>query len=115
MTTVDVADALDLAAERVARGWAQGTSARNALGESVRAEDETAVCWCALGAIAAAVFTLTGARHHYDNTQSVVFALRGALKLDFVGEWNDAQERTAKDVIAVFRATAAAYRKRRPT
>jgi hypothetical protein len=91
-------DAADLL--RAKGGWTQGTSARDALGRAVSSLDETAACFCAMGAIARA-----GDRLSCDSAtrDAAVAALRVAIGIDHgIASWNDDESRALPDVLAAF-------------
>jgi hypothetical protein len=77
--------------------WAQGASAYDASHKQVRETDPTAVCWCALGAIARAFNSHYGDDYH----QSVTFMLSAARTHD-LAFWNDSSQRTHGQVLLAF-------------
>ena len=95
------ADVLRAAASRVRRGWTQGANARDIDGVAVEAYSESAVCWCAVGAICAAA----------DGSPSLaveaVAAMDGALRGGCAAFWNDRPSRTAEQVATQMEYTAA--------
>ena len=81
----------------VEAGWTQMASARRYSGEIAAVNSEYAVCWCAVGAIVAA-------NYQDDLAISEAFeAVRGVIEGGEITEWNDAPERTQKDVVETLR------------
>lgn len=79
------------ARELIARGWTQEVSARDANGTPVAPTDDTATCWCTIGALMRA----GGAR--------AASALAAFLPRNTsIPRWNDAPERTQAEVLALF-------------
>jgi hypothetical protein len=94
-----------------ARGWCRGCGARDAQGSPVAYDAETAVAWCAMGAIyRVAVRSSVG-----DDAVRVVDRHLGATSttvlraIERVEDWNDAPDRTAAEVVAVLAAAGTAH------
>lgn len=80
-----------------AKGWTQGTYARNAKGERCDPTGENATCYCSYGAIisTAGKFQGTLLLEAYD-------PLRAAIGTDIIAGWNDSKSRTKEEVFAAF-------------
>lgn len=79
----------------IAEGWTQNIYARDAQGESVSSKAESAVCWCAAGAMAKHV--------RGDGSQSEAYALLMlAMHCTDIAAWNDSAKRTQAEVLAAF-------------
>jgi hypothetical protein len=96
---------LNDAADFVERGWCQYAMAVDALGNVVSDDDDTACAWCATGAILRAS---DGMDHFFPHALK---ALARYIGVKEVSLWNDAEARTADEVIAALRgaATRGAY------
>lgn len=104
-SNAEIADKLDEARALIEKGWTQAAYARGKSGRSAVPSSRAAVCFCAVGALAAA------SRKKYPNS-----AIEGIRELSLsVGgdgyetailEWNDAPERTQAEVIEAFRKAA---------
>ena len=79
--------------------WTQGCAARNVNGEPVDLMDNTAVCWCALGAIS--ITDLMRGIGISDASK----ALRRVTPFGLVGQFNDTH--THAEVLALFDAAIA--------
>lgn len=94
-----VLEALRGGRERILRGWTKGDYARDAAGTNVAADDPTATCWCAVGAVDAAA-----------GDANVAFLAGNVLATGLQGPWarlcvttfNDAPTTTRDDVVALF-------------
>jgi hypothetical protein len=84
------------------KGWTQGEYARDKRQDPVHSDYKGAVCYCALGALAAAGHKLK-APEHIGWPRA---ALREAIGVDndagSIPDWNDAPERTKRQVLAKF-------------
>ncbi len=98
MTTVEI---LRAARELVARGWTQGTPARDTSGDCVSPRSPAAVCWCALGAIAASSGTPAWAVPP-EVRSALALALPGDWGKCRIAMWNDHPLRTQAEAVAVF-------------
>jgi hypothetical protein len=97
----DALKVLQDARQRVEKGWVKGTSAVDAIGESVSVYSPDAVCFCASGAIAA------GGRWNDDKEladELFTFVVRQIEERRFLRytKWNDAPGRTQDEVLAAF-------------
>ena len=84
------------ARERIARGWCQGAFARNAHGAKTYATSADAVSWSAYGAIAAAE------PDPDERLGAVVWFFSAAPDAMSMFDWNNCEDRTQDDVLAVF-------------
>lgn len=107
MTTLDV---LKAARAKVARGWTQNTSARDAAGRGVIPDRGGATCWCALAAIET-VCPWAPPTNGIGRTDAEMALLR-VLGLTnhpmSIVNWNDDPARTQVEVIAAFDEAIAA-------
>ena len=106
--SLTVAEALERAADLIEPEgkWTQGRPARGKDGAFVDARSPQAVCWCAIGAVDAAVASAT----FYFTALKARDALRFAIGSGFIVDWNDAPERTQTEVVAKLREAAALAR-----
>lgn len=74
--------------------WTQGESARNQYGEMVYPNSNTAVCWCAAGAISRAAYT-----EEYSDQCAAERLLNACCAGDFIN-YNDSH--THAEVLALF-------------
>jgi len=113
--------ALTEARAKVARGWTQGTWARDAVGERAPERGNAAVCWCIVGALNAVADDREG--HHLFWVAGLLEPARDALyeALEDLGgydfgtalvEFNDAPGRTQAEVLALFDLAIAAVEAR---
>lgn len=93
MTTQIDTTGLGPAGLLIAKGWTQGAFSRDVKGNSASLM-RGAVCWCALGAIAAV---------YSGETFQPLEKLYGAIGTCSVFSWNDHPERTHAEVIEAFR------------
>jgi len=100
MTTKEILIAARAKIERP-ECWTQRAFAKTALLNKAKVDSQRAVCWCALGAIAA----ITREDPNYVN-DDVYWLLHRAMGLPAneiaVAAWNDAPGRTHAEVLAVF-------------
>jgi hypothetical protein len=99
------------ARDRVAAGWCQHASARDAGGRIVEPWDAEARSWSLLGAIVAVTEPQRLERGHLSLTEltSALGALAELIADPSLENWNDAPERARDDVLDVLdRATAIA-------
>lgn len=104
MTTLEV---LVAARAKVAQGWTQRASARNADKAKVHPCDPAARCWCMLGAVAA--ITHNTPVVSMDIADTLRNALPEAPRWDNAS-YNDTLGRTQAEVLAVFDHAIAAQR-----
>lgn len=112
--TVQVIDVLKAAREKIAQGWTQETCARDADGRIRGPSEPAASCWCAYGAVVAAVRVL-------DPDDSLQLDIRTVQELEVglppqpgvcdrggkmpIAYWNDAPGRTQAEVLELFDLT----------
>lgn len=87
------------AADRVARGWAQGADARAAGGRAVDVLDPDAASWSLLGALQAAAFS--DREPNVDEIRFAVAAIAELIADPSLAHWNDEPERTQAEVRAL--------------
>lgn len=100
MTTLDI---LKAARAKVAQGWTQGESARDAYGKPRAATAQDAVCWCVIGAIDSVVWP------NFQPRSEPIAVIRKAIGLESpwmpitsLADWNDAKTRTQAEILAAF-------------
>ena len=101
MTALEI---LVAARDLVAKGWCQGTLARDSCNEYVRYFSSEAAFFCTLGAVFRAHYTL-GSDNASERTRALSL-LEEELPKGYrpaVSEWNDAKERK-QEVVALFDA-----------
>ena len=98
----EVADTLDRARALIEKGWTQGVMARGKSGRAVSVRGNSAVCFCASGAIDRVAT--------WDGYSVVAVALRAAIGGLNIPCWNDAPERTQAEVVQAFKEAAALAR-----
>jgi hypothetical protein len=120
LTKEDYAAILRNAADLIDRGFVKGTTAKNRYGFTVVASDDSACCWCASGAVQAAVAKRVS---DYDKRQQLsanlisTLVLSGDLprkvhkgmrssSLNVLIGWNDSEDRTASEVSGTMRKVA---------
>ena len=108
---------LDRAAAYVDRGWTQRAKARNADGDSWSPHSPDATCWCALGAVQAALGDLVDERTRDPRKRHLIFdcaldTLCTETGSDTVSVWNDDPAQTAQDVAGALRRAALRVRTR---
>ena len=89
--------------KRVKAGWTQGTCARNAKGTPVLSYDFRAVEWCMSGAVMGR--NMAAALHWLGYViQLEMDPIKvGALQRRYpIADWNDAEDRTKEEVVAIF-------------
>lgn len=93
---------LELAYDRIARGWTQGEEARDAGGEPTDPWRREAVSWSLLGAIVAAYEELArrAASFGLDQLAVAMHRLAAFVDDDSLARWNDRPERTQDEVLA---------------
>lgn len=103
-----VSEVLDKAADLIEPdgAWTQGVNARDADGNPTSALDDTATCWCALGAIA----HIDDSRRAYLYACALSQQVWAVRRFRDVPHWNDDPERTQAEVVAALRAAAQAER-----
>lgn len=99
-----VAEVLRAAASLVESGWCQKAMATDASGRPVPEDDDTASCFCALGAVIRAADYDSGVyMAALDRFCEFIYAETGHFA---VSRWNDTPGRTAEDVAARLRECA---------
>jgi len=93
MTTLEV---LRGARAKIAQGWCQGASARDADGQLTGVTQPDACCWCAIGAVYAA------APLEPDSGDAAFEYLARVTPGHLIGTWNDDPSRTQAEVLALF-------------
>lgn len=105
--TIRVEDVLKKALKKISKpeNWTKNAAARDAKGVFVLVEDDSAVCWCSLGAVWSAT----------KNEQAHLTAER--VLEDVIGgdiaEFNDDSDRQHEDVVSVFKKAIRRARNRR--
>ncbi len=87
----------------IEKGWTQGASARDSYGIGVYSGDPDAICWCAIGALAA---VYGDSQDEYDQAfRRVVGVLTDRLGCVYpvIMQWNDAPGRTQAEVVALLK------------
>lgn len=82
----------------IAKGWCQGTSAKNASGEACNAIAKTATSWCLIGALQAAYPTRNEA------FEKAVDKLIKKLDTTALAKWNDKPKRTQAEVLQLLQS-----------
>ena len=96
------------ARDLIARGWTQGTLARDGNGDPVEPTSDAATCWCSLGALMRVDPELRG------GGARAASALHAVLPRDkSIPGWNDSRRRTQGQVIALY-ARAIATEEEKP-
>jgi hypothetical protein len=99
------------AARLVERGWTQGADARGADGAELDPWDGRATSWSILGAIVAVLEA--EAREcgevPLEELAAALYALAELVDTDSLQAWNDASERTQREVAAALRRAEAVY------
>ena len=105
----EVRDVLVAARERIAdeKNWTQYTAAKDSKGDWCDPHTAAAVCWCATGAVMAAIPV---AADYYGLYTQATAALKYELIMhlyptQFLVEFNDHPERTHAEVLALFDRT----------
>ena len=95
----------------VESGWAQGTDARATDGEPVEPWDERAVTWSLLGAIVAVLEREAASDRDVplNELAAALTALAHRVDRDSLTEWNDAPNRSARDVADALTVAAELY------
>ena len=99
------------ARELVAESWCHGVDARNVNGFEVDPWDDDAASWSLLGAVVAVLereASLAG-ELPLDELGAALYALADLIETDSLVDWNDDQEQTQGNVVAVLEQAAAAY------
>ena len=109
MYPIDTVNILEKAKELIRVGWCQHWYARNADGETVDLRSDSAVSWCATGAIGRAVNVDIPGGHgiRYNDWLSIVKLVIKVNKTINAGlpSWNDARSRTREDVLEAYDIT----------
>ena len=105
---LSIADVLDAAADLIEPegSWTQGSYAKDAAGRQVLSTDESAVCWCAVGAItrvSGGGLPAASARRH-------LAAFCNLRQTEDITDWNDWSGREHSGVVGTFRKAAALAR-----
>jgi hypothetical protein len=92
---------LELARDRIARGWTQGAEARDAGGEPTDPWRQNAVAWSLLGTVVASYEEIAHREPDFGLDQLAVAMHRLAefVDDDSLARWNDQPERTQDDVL----------------
>ncbi|HEY8237558.1 MAG TPA: hypothetical protein VIF85_13035 [Gaiellaceae bacterium] len=96
----------------VAESWCHGADARDVNGFEVDPWDDDAVSWSLLGAVVAVLereASLAG-ELPLDELGAALYALADLIETDSLVDWNDDQEQTQGNVVAVLEQAAAAYK-----
>ena len=93
----------------VTKGWTQGCNARTAIGRASLAQSPDAASFCAVGSIAAADWR-RGSETFEMAMRLFGVTICGSNSIDTITLWNDAPERTKREVLAAFRAAISAAR-----
>lgn len=94
-------ETLRAAAKLVNHGWTQGVSSRDARGHPVAISDSSAVSFCLLGSVSR---SMTG--RDVQDFNSILCRHLGFASSSKLVEWNDAPERTQKEVVKVLKDAA---------
>lgn len=95
----------------VAESWCHGADARDLNGFEVDPWDADAASWSLLGAVVAVLereASLAG-ELPLDELGAALYALAALIQTDSLVDWNDDQEQTQANVVAVLDQAAAAY------
>ena len=87
--------------------WNQGCYARDDVGLSVDPTSDQAVSWCAAGVLRRELGV--GVGDSWEPMFDVIKALTMQISLqnlEYLADWNDADDRSASDVVTLFRNTA---------
>lgn len=105
MTPLTPSDVLRAAADLIEPegAWTQNAFARGRSGREVEAASRSAVCFCAIGAIA----RVSGLRGSTGIYATPTIAVEGRLGTRSLGGWNDDAERTQAEVVSKLREVAA--------
>lgn len=97
-----VADVLRRAADLIEPEgrWCQGAGARDGAGKVVGSFTPIATCWCTITAIS----KVAGREDNVASDARTV--VRKMLNTKYLGDWNDAPERTQAEVVAALRSAA---------
>lgn len=113
----NVVSVLKLGRELIEAGWTQGVFARDAEGEPLDPYEQKGrpTCYCTIGAVDRAVFEYRqgdASEGRYRALKAIQRAVltnhrdlypgRMILRNLLVGEWNDAEDRTKEEVLAVY-------------
>ena len=95
----------------VERGWSQGTDARATDGEPVEPWDERATSWSLLGAIVAVLEREAASDRDVplNELAAALTALAHRVDSDSLTAWNDAPNRSARDVADALTVAAELY------
>ena len=110
-TDFTIAELLDEAGSLIERGWCQCRYGEDADGNMVPAESNSAVRWCATGAIERVAMRRSRAtgEGYYRLWEVLTKALDAHLG-EFRTCWNDRYDRTQAEVVSAFRNAAAKLR-----
>jgi len=86
------------------RGWTQGASARNALGDKVHPNVEWATCFCLFGAIYRVTDIMGNSDEFYDEMYNrVKISREHASIISYLIEFNDCPDRKKEEVIQLLK------------
>lgn len=88
------------------KGWTQGAFARDANGISISDDEESAVCFCTIGALNRVSCENVVCGHNTEGHKAYEH-LRNSIGRHRVTKWNDYDDRTKEDVINTLRTAAA--------
>lgn len=91
------------------KGWTQDAFARDANGKSIKSHEESAVCFCTIGALNRASGENVVRRLDTEGNRAYEH-LRHSIGGWGVAEWNDSYDRTKEDVISTLRNAAETYK-----
>ena len=117
MNTAEVLDKIADEFDKNPGSWTRGAFARTAHDSSVAPTSESAVCWCAVGAIRRELNV--GLGMNWNPLTEPFNALFMALEIpvgptrnsDRIAEWNDNPSREVREVVELFRKAAKEARK----
>lgn len=109
MSALTVAEVLDGAADLLTPegAWTQGAQAKDADGFYVERTDNTAVCWCTVGAVGRVADLSDTRLRTISQALRAVSTVTGGKE---VSRWNDAYDRTQAEVVGKLREAAALAR-----
>lgn len=90
------------------KGWTQDAFARDANGMGIKSHEESAVCFCTIGALNRVSGENVVRRLDTEGNKAYEY-LRDSIGGWGIAEWNDSYDRTKEDVISALRNAAATY------
>jgi hypothetical protein len=96
----------------VARGWTQGTDARNADGNEVDPWDPEATAWSLLGALVAVLEreAETSGELPLEEVAGALYAIADVIHVESLADWNDTLAHSQLDVLDTLDRAIGAYR-----